>query len=216
MTWKPERLWTPHQQVLMDGGRMGVRISVKRGCNGPHGDDGYLLGDTTDVELTGAVRRRQLNDVSGRCGLCRGFHVIFANPAVRPYDWRERDGDTWTLEMLCPGVPAGEKALPCATYEPCGCGAPDDDPLTEEFQAMLDRPCPTSPTGVHRHLMGAGFVGAPTGGCWYQRPERLTAAAGDLIQAPGMYPVNVAAVDDETAMFELADLSRRDTAPAPA
>jgi hypothetical protein len=200
----------------MDGGsRFGTQISVKRACDGPHGEDGYLLGDVTEVEMVGAVRDRPLNTVQHECGLCRGFHVLFANPDRRAYAWGPEDGDTWTIEVLCPGKLDGADVAPCATWEPCGC-VPPTEPLTVEFEQFISSTCPVSPTGEHRWLVEMGFVGAPTGGCWYQDADGVPASAANLITEPGMYPVNVDMFDEVTPVFELADLSRRDAIPAPA
>lgn len=201
------RPWTPYEEVWEDG-RTGTRIAVKRACNGC----GTLLGDVTDIEMNGAVRGQGLRAVDQECGLCRGFHVLHADPARRPVGWLPEHGDTWTIKVLCPGVPDGQPALPCASWHGCGCVSPGDDPLTVEYQAFLEQPCPDSPTGEHRYLEADEVTAAPTGGCWYQEID-ITDAADGLIPGPGMWPVNVGA-EEETPYFQLVDLSRRDVAPA--
>lgn len=201
-TWEP-RPWTPYEETETGG----TRLSVKRACNGC----GTLLGDVTDIEMNAAVRGQELRGVEHECGLCRGFHVLHADPVRRPFGWRPEHGDTWTIKVLCPGVPDGQPVLPCATWQQCGCVPPGTDPLTVEYQAFLEQPCPDSPTGEHRYLEVDGVTAAPTGGCWYQEVD-VTDAADGLTTRPGMWPVNVGC-EEETPYFQLADLSRRDVAP---
>jgi hypothetical protein len=201
------RPWTP-DEILETGGR---RINVKRACNGC----GQLLGDVTDEEMNDAVRGRPLLDVTGECGTCQGVHVLFAEP--RPVRaWEEPIGNDWDIHVLCPGIPEGATVLPCAAYEPCGCVAPED-PLTVEFQQFLEQDCPASPTGRHQHLAEAGFVGAPTGACWYQLSDGSQDAAAAIVTAPGLYPVEVGAFDDVTPEFyPVDDLATYGKAATPA
>jgi hypothetical protein len=213
--WKPVRPWTPNQQVQADRGVMATRLSTKRACDGPHNPP-VLIGDTTEIEMAAVtrIRRQSLSSVQHECGLDRGFHVVFANPDQRLYDWRERDGDTWTITVLCPGIPAGQTVLPCATYEPCGCPEPGNDPLTSEYQAFVERPCPASPSGSHRYVEELGTVAALTGPCWYQHDAAPDAVA-EFIKAPGMYPVDVSVSDVGTPVYELVSLKSRNAVPAP-
>lgn len=200
------RPWTP--DTLLDTG--GRQIHVKRCCNGC----GELLGDVTDEEMNAAVRGHPLFDVRDECGHCQGLHVLIARP--NPVDARlEPIEDDWEVEVLCPGIPEGSEVLPCATYEPCGCPAPED-PLTVEFQEFLKQRCPNSPTGAHLHLPESGIVGAPTGGCWYRLADASAEAAADVVTGPGVYPVDVDAFDETTPVFHLIDLAtyRKTAVPA--
>jgi hypothetical protein len=203
------RPWTPNTR-LANG---GVRMSVKRTCDGCHN----LLGDTTDEELVDATYGREgrpLLSATAECGHCQGLHVLFAKP--EPVDEGQElvDGD-WTIGVICPGIPEGTEVLPCAAYEPCGCPAPAD-PLTVEFQEFLKQHCPVSPTGEHRWLSESGFVGAPTGGCWFRLSDRTPEAAAAVVTGPGMYPVDAQAFDDVTPEYQLVDLATYRKAATPA
>lgn len=203
------RGWTPDQIIHVGGGRRGRQIAVKRVCNGC----GTQLGDVTENEMLDATLGRPLLPVDHECGLCQGHHVLFAVPEARDLNWTPDDGDTWTIEVLCPGVPAGAAAMPCGIWEPCGC-VTDCAPLTVEFELFVAGRCPTSPTGEHRYRVESGRVAAPTGGCWYQQRAGLAEAAAGRVTGPGLYPVTVDAFDDETPVFELVSQARRDATRA--
>lgn len=199
------RPWTP-DRVREEG---GIELSVKRACNGC----GQLLGDVTDREMADAIRGLPLFDVTAECGRCQGLHMILVKP--EPWDARVHPYPSLVareIEIICPGIPKGSEILPCASYEPCGCEAPDNDPLTVEFQEFLKQRCPVSPTGEHQHLGEAGFVGAPTGGCWYRLADKAIEAADDEVTTLGLYAVEVGAFDDVTPTFEVVDLSKRKAA----
>lgn len=227
----PIRPWTPDQLVYLPSGETGVRLSLKRSCH----TCGEKVGDVTDGELRAVAdvrnRRVPLLPITDECWKCRGFHALFAAPAARPETWRESDGDTWTVELLCPGKINGESWLRCATWQQCGCVLPSE-PLTTEFQEFLDRPCPASPTGVHSYLPDKQYVGAPTGPCAFQelsnRPDGLTGPEA-FITEPGLYAVQPSVqpgvppeVFDRTPSeikadllaFEWIDLRQRDAIPA--
>jgi hypothetical protein len=207
------RTWTPDQIVYEGNPReRSVKSSEKRACN----KCGTLLGDLTETEMVAAYHKgkRPFRPVDGECPVCQGHHVLFAKPEVREHDWKPEDGDQWTIEVLCPGKPAGADVLPCATWLPCACTPPTEDPLTSEFQEFLRQPCPTSPTGEHRHLAEAGFVGAPTGGCWFQESDHTPDQAAEIATAPGLWPVHAEVWDETTPVFTpVDDGSQRDATP---
>jgi len=188
------RPWTP-DTILAAGGR---RINVKRACNGC----GTLLGDVTDEEMNDAVRGFPLLDVTPECGLCQGLHVLFVKPEPVS-EGREAIKGNWSISVLCPGLRDGATVLPCASWEQCGCKAPNEDELTDEFQRFLDVPCPNSPTSEHRYLAGGGFIGAPTADCFYQVSDGTQEAADEVVTGPGLYPVHVGMFDDTTPEFEV-------------
>lgn len=190
------RPWTP-DTLLATGGQ---QINVKRCCNGCS----QMLGDVTDQEMTDAISGFPLFDVTGECGHCQGLHVLFAKPNPRAEGVPVIEND-WEIEVICPGIPEGSEILPCAAYQPCGCAAPED-PLTVEFQEFLQQRCPVSPTGEHRWLSEVGFVGAPTGGCWFRLSDHTPDAAAGIVTAPGLYPVDAQAFDDTTPEYHLIDL----------
>lgn len=195
------RPWTPNTRLASGG----VRLSVKRACNGC----GMTLGDITDQELVDATHGRDgrpLLDATSECGKCQGVHVLVVTPNPVDEGAEPEPGD-WVITVECPGLRPGETVLSCASWEPCRCKAPEDE-LTEGFQKFLDQPCPDSPTGQHRFLSGAGFVGAPTDDCWYQVSDGTQEAAEEVTSGPGVYPVHVGAFDDTTPEFEvIADLA---------
>jgi hypothetical protein len=215
----------------MGNGETGRRLAVKRVCS----TCGERVGDATDSELrstlTGNNRRIPLLPVTDECWKCRGFHALFADPAPRDERWREGDRDTWQIKLLCPGKIKGEAWLRCASWQQCGC-VPPGEPLTSEFQAFLDRPCPASPTGEHSYQRDKQYVGAPTGPCAYQAlatlPGGLSGPAA-FITEPGVYAVQPSIqpglppeVFDRTPTeaglellaFEWVDLRQRDATPA--
>lgn len=197
---QPVRPWTPDQLVWADDGGVGRRLSVKRACS-----CGEKIGDVTDNELVSVAnvrnRRIALLPVTDECWRHRGFHAVFANPEVRQPRWTESDGDTWTIELLCPGKRPGELAMSCASWQQCGC-VTRAEPLTVEFEAFLAQACPASPTGEHRYITERGYVGAPTGPCVYQACENIAAAAEGWLARPGIYPVNVELEPTDPMVFE--------------
>lgn len=197
------RPWTPNQVIITTNGDRRIQLAPKRACDRCRN----LLGDLNEVELVAAfaTRPRPLNPVSSECGLCNGHHVLFAKPEPLEPGQTEVELD---FEVLCPGIPAGASALPCASWVECGC-TPPAEPLTVEFERFIAAPCPASPTGEHRYMVESERVAAPTGPCWYQVCAGTPDAAAALVTEPGMYPVHVDAFDENTPVFELVG-ARRD------
>jgi hypothetical protein len=205
------RIWTPDSVVRSPVGERMVRMSPKRHCNRCK----TMLGDLTDQELYDATLRRKLLPVDSECGRCLGFHLVFAKPAPREPEWQPGDVDEISVSVICPGKPAGAPVEACAVWDRCGC-TPPAETHSVEWASFLASPCPHSVTGEHRHLVeldteGSPFVAAPQPGtCWYQSaigsgdPD----PAYDVIDGPGLYPVDVDAFDASTPVFIPVDVVR--------
>lgn len=206
------RPWTP-DQLFYEGSELMRRLAPKRSCNRCR----VHLGDLSDVEVN--ARGNRLKPVDNECPLCLGYHVVFADPAPIEPGARLAAGSPITLKLLCPGTPPGMAVAPCAEWVRCGCLMPAGvDTLSVEWAAFLAHPCPQSPTGEHRHLVDRDegalpFVGAPqVGTCWnvnkYVDDQRaLDEAAEHIVTAgPGMYPVEIEAIDPQTLAFEPVEI----------
>lgn len=205
------RAWTP-DRIVYDRGERMVLQSPKRDCN----RCGTRLGDLTDKELVAASRGRRLPNVHGECPLCLGFHVVFQEP-LAPIEPGTDDVFCGT-NMLCPGTPEGAAIASCATWTRCGCepGSEVEVP-SSEWVSFLATPCPTSPTGEHRHLVerdedGTPYVGAPQekscayiDAVWRLGRDNGTFLAEHVLgfaTAPGLYPVEIEWFDVDTLLFE--------------
>lgn len=216
------RVWTP-ERVFFHGRERMLLQTPMRDCN----RCGLRLGDLTDAELAAASRKRRLSPVDRECPICLGFHVLFAEPApIEP-------GDTepaLTVKLLCPGTPAGAAVSGCAEWTRCGCDPGNIDVPSDEWVAFLAAPCPTSPTGEHRHLVERDqpehpYVGAPQAGtCAYVNaftsptaPASLTDHVWGIVAGrPGLYPVEIEVYGQHALVFEPLDITphvRAEVAP---
>jgi hypothetical protein len=215
------RVWTPDAIILVgSAGERMLRMSPKRQCD----RCSTALGDPTEAEMVaetyGRTRGKRLRPVHGECALCLGFHVLFADPEPIEPGGNLAEG-VITVKLLCPGKPAGVSVEPCAEWARCGCETPAGvEPLTVEWVEFLAAPCPTSPTGEHRHLVEydrddtGPYVAAPQPGtCSYMSryrssPLSLAERVGHIIlQGPGMYPVEIEAIDPDTLVFESVEIT---------
>lgn len=207
------RAWTPDRIILVQGERL-VEQSPKRDCDLCR----TRLGDLTDNELVIAGRPgRRLPAVNGECALCLGFHAVLVEPILPA----ELNGDFPTsYKLLCPGAPAGAAVSSCAAWAACGCtSGPDVEAPSDEWVAFLATPCPTSPTGEHRHLVehdqdGAPFVAAPQpkscrylDAVWRGGDGYLYRQTRDFYDGPGLYPVEIEEFDTNTLVFESLDIT---------
>lgn len=207
------RPWTPGQ-IFYDGVERMLRMDPKRSCSRCR----ILLGDLTDSELNDASRKRRLRPVHNECPLCLGYHVLFADPEpIEP--GADPAAGVITVKLLCPGTPPGMAVAPCAEWARCGCQpARGVEMPSTEWEQFLAQPCPQSPTKEHRHLVdrdepGLPFIAAPQAGtCWnvnrYLDDSRsLAERAAHILDGPGMYPVEIDAIDDpETLVFESVEI----------
>lgn len=229
------RPWTPDKITIVRDERVLV-MSPKRDCN----RCATRLGDLTDHETVIAGRPgRRLPAVHGECPVCLGFHAVLATPAAP----LEPDADTVSLQyqLLCPGTPAGMSVAPCAAWDRCGCvPGPAVEVPSLEWVLFLARPCPTSATKEHRHLLdrdepGEPYVGHPVAGvCGYRdKVKQLAASRGsgtysdylgqlvaDVVTGPGLYPVEIEEPDlsfsPESLVFEPCDIAPHQAAePVP-
>jgi hypothetical protein len=213
------RPWTPDRIVIDRGERM-LEQSPKRGCNRCH----TVLGDLTDAEMVTEILGRRLPPVHGECPLCLGFHAILVEPAA-PVEPGSDVIVTGPANLHCPGALAGVPVASCASWDLCGCvPGPEIEVPSEEWVAFLAAPCPTSPTGEHRHLAdrdvdGTPYVGAPVAKtCRYidtvRRVSRQSDESGhldrlvaDFVTGPGLYPVEIEEFDPDLLVFEPLDIA---------
>lgn len=211
---RPIRPWTPHQRVHTDSGNPGVRLAVKRVCDGCQ----TRLGDVSDAEMIEVSKGRDLRSVKDQCPLCNGLHALVRIPEIRRLGWNPRDDEDEIDEhrVVCPDRTNPDRD--CFVWDRCGCQVPADfDALSVAGQEWLSRPCPGSPTGAHVFMAEFGIVACPKpGSCWHADEADIGDLTVDLgVFDPGVYALDAHVTPDGTADWKLVDVAayRRDARP---
>lgn len=125
------RSWTPDERT-----DTGVRIHVKRNCNGC----GALLGDVTDDEVSAAMAGRRLPDVRAECPICTPWTGTKAlEPAWAPvlaFNHRFHGVLAWPeVRYRVPRHTSDPRWAACRVHHPaCDCREAEQAELIAEYR----------------------------------------------------------------------------------